>query len=203
MKALGYSLTWKTNCFLGPNNVGCGELTFAHTNGFGDFVLFDSLGYPWPIHSCYANRGDTQNDVWSLLDERVLPKPKKTWSSGSDIKRVDPKSYLSSKPIPIVGYLQDYYSGKRDELLGRTEGLEARIIERALGNFPDQLTIVVSDAGFNPLSYTVFSDLNSIKPQKKDTYCATVKAISLGRKAIFVAENLVLIDSAGRKRLLL
>ena len=41
MKSLGYSSTWATTCFI---NGGCGAKVFAHTNGRGDFVLFDELG---------------------------------------------------------------------------------------------------------------------------------------------------------------
>jgi hypothetical protein len=44
MKRLGHPLTWRTSCFIGVENNGCGAPTFAHTNGGGDFVLFDSLG---------------------------------------------------------------------------------------------------------------------------------------------------------------
>ena len=56
MKVLGYSLTWRTHCFL---DEGCDQTgLFAHTNGDGDFVLFDSLGWPWPVHECYARRFD-------------------------------------------------------------------------------------------------------------------------------------------------
>jgi len=53
MKELGYKATWVTKCFI---DGGCNAEVFAHTNGYGDFVLFDDLGYPWPIHECYAKR---------------------------------------------------------------------------------------------------------------------------------------------------
>lgn len=53
MEALGYPRTWHTTCFLSG---GCGQQVLAHTNGHGDFVLFDDLGWPWPIHSCYQDR---------------------------------------------------------------------------------------------------------------------------------------------------
>ncbi len=54
MKILGYSLTWRTHRFL---RGGCRQTgLFGHTNGDGDFVLFDSLGWPWPIHECYVRR---------------------------------------------------------------------------------------------------------------------------------------------------
>lgn len=40
-------LTYRTRCWW------CKEPVFFHTNGFGDCVLFDDLGWPWPIHSCW------------------------------------------------------------------------------------------------------------------------------------------------------
>ncbi|MBG1259777.1 hypothetical protein [Nostoc commune] len=39
--------TYPTSCWR------CGEEVFYHTNGFGDAVLFDSLGSPWRVHSCW------------------------------------------------------------------------------------------------------------------------------------------------------
>ena len=36
----------------------CGESVFFHTNGNGDCVLFDSKGWPWPIHPCWQNHRD-------------------------------------------------------------------------------------------------------------------------------------------------
>jgi hypothetical protein len=33
----------------------CGESVFYHTNGYGDCVLFDSLGYPWEVHACWQD----------------------------------------------------------------------------------------------------------------------------------------------------
>jgi hypothetical protein len=41
--------TYKTNCWY------CGDEVFYHTNGYGDCVLFDSLGHPWEIHQCWAD----------------------------------------------------------------------------------------------------------------------------------------------------
>ncbi|QLE51703.1 hypothetical protein FD724_29060 [Nostoc sp. C057] len=31
----------------------CKASVFYHTNGFGDSVYFDSLGYPWQVHECF------------------------------------------------------------------------------------------------------------------------------------------------------
>lgn len=46
---LKHAKTYWSRCWL------CGEEVFFHTNGYGDFVLFDNLGHPWPIHICWVN----------------------------------------------------------------------------------------------------------------------------------------------------
>ena len=49
LNATKKSKTNKTLCWW------CGEPVFYHTNGYGDHVLFDSLGYPWEIHQCWID----------------------------------------------------------------------------------------------------------------------------------------------------
>lgn len=41
--------TYTTTCWW------CGAEVYYHTNGYGDSVLFDSLGWPWQIHSCWID----------------------------------------------------------------------------------------------------------------------------------------------------
>ena len=48
-RAIRDAETYPTKCWW------CGDEVFYHTNGFGDSVLFDSLGYPWKVHSCWKN----------------------------------------------------------------------------------------------------------------------------------------------------
>src|SRR5947207_9074394 len=51
MEHLGGShVTYVTKCWT------CGTQVFFHTNGYGDVVLFDSLGWPWLVHFCYHTR---------------------------------------------------------------------------------------------------------------------------------------------------
>jgi hypothetical protein len=45
----GEPLTHPTLCAI------CGEEIFFHTNGNGDVVFFDELGWPWPKHRCLSN----------------------------------------------------------------------------------------------------------------------------------------------------
>ena len=74
MKKLGYPATWGCTCFI---DGGCGTGVFAHTNGDGDFVLFDELGHPWPIHECYQKRSivsgiqQSDNIDYSNIPKRV------------------------------------------------------------------------------------------------------------------------------------
>lgn len=50
MAVLRRRKTYPSNCR------DCGQRIFVHSNGYGDTVLFDDLGQPWPIHYCYLNR---------------------------------------------------------------------------------------------------------------------------------------------------
>ncbi len=57
----------------------CGDSVFYHTNGNGDSVLFDSLGWPWEVHPCwteYSNGKKTNSDISFASDlGQHLPKP--------------------------------------------------------------------------------------------------------------------------------
>lgn len=80
MKPLGYPLTWRTPCFITPD---CGKMVYAHTNGAGDFVLFDDLTYPWNIHSCYKTRTYAEHRQQDYkLDYRNIPQ------GGDSIQRI-------------------------------------------------------------------------------------------------------------------
>lgn len=45
---LGEPLTHPVRCTI------CGALIYFHTNGNGDVVFFDELGWPWPKHGCLS-----------------------------------------------------------------------------------------------------------------------------------------------------
>lgn len=38
----------------------CGVDVYYHTNGKGDSVYFDNLGYPWPVHECFKRYWNKQ-----------------------------------------------------------------------------------------------------------------------------------------------
>jgi hypothetical protein len=57
----------------------CGDTVFYHTNGNGDSVLFDSLGSPWEVHSCwsdYSNGLKRKNGVlFNRSTNGFMPEP--------------------------------------------------------------------------------------------------------------------------------
>lgn len=195
MKELGYPWTWPTSCFIGPDGVGCGAATFAHTNGDGDFVLFDSLGPPWPIHACYQRRDQYSDRHWSKAVDVEAPRPKKVWKSASDIQRADAASYRLRSEFHLVGYLQEHHPAKRNQWLKKAGGLGASIIWKILAEHPDQFTIVVGDPDAGLKSYTAFGNISQHRPRAKDMVAVTLRAVPIllgaGEKEfIFIAENI-------------
>lgn len=76
---LGEPLTHPTVCPV------CGAEIFFHTNGNGDVVFFDELGWPWPKHECLtteegikaASRSQAMRAVGTLLGRpAVIPLPR-------------------------------------------------------------------------------------------------------------------------------
>lgn len=41
----------------------CQETVFYHSNGNGDSVLFDSLGWPWEVHSCWTDYSKSKKTI--------------------------------------------------------------------------------------------------------------------------------------------
>lgn len=69
----GEAKTRSTTCWW------CSDSVFYHTNGNGDSVLFDSLGWPWEVHPCwteYSNGKKTNSDISFASDlGQHPPKP--------------------------------------------------------------------------------------------------------------------------------
>lgn len=53
----------------------CGDRVYYHTNGYGDSVYFDNLGYPWKVHGCFKNYWENEKvskSLWSFEDASNL-----------------------------------------------------------------------------------------------------------------------------------
>ena len=63
----GEPFTYPSKCW------ECEKEVYAHSNGFGDFVLFDApLGPPWPRHLCYLLRRTNGRKLADVLSEGLL-----------------------------------------------------------------------------------------------------------------------------------
>jgi hypothetical protein len=52
-----WPVTFSTQCWW------CGDIVFYHTNGYGDCVLLDELGPPWPVHHCWDEYGSRRRSA--------------------------------------------------------------------------------------------------------------------------------------------
>src|SRR5262249_45322351 len=140
MRVLGYSATWLTDCFLMD---GCGRKVFAHTNGFGDFVLLDRLGLPWKVHPCYENRfvlGGVskssgmirirQDRLVEYSQTEIASAPPHRLLTANDIHAVDPLNSIGNGEILVAGYVQDYLERRADRLAEKMGTLGQQILHR-------------------------------------------------------------------------
>lgn len=60
------SETRKTKCWW------CGAEVYYHTNGYGDCVLFDELGWPWLVHECWEEYRREQSESFYARVETTV-----------------------------------------------------------------------------------------------------------------------------------
>lgn len=180
---------------------------FAHTNGFGDFVLFDRLGWPWEIHECYKNRfmlssTITQSGLLTVrrtseyLSTTVSGAPPQKAVSLNNIRRIDAEALSGKGETAIAGYVQDYVEKRAERIAKGFGSLGQQLFMRVLGSARSQLTVVTTELE----SYTFFADLSNVIVQKRDTILARVRSLPLigipGRKAVLLATDILVIRSS-------
>ncbi|HWY57926.1 MAG TPA: hypothetical protein VNZ03_25915 [Terriglobales bacterium] len=208
MQVLGYARTWTTFCFI---NGGCGEQVFAHTNGFGDFVLFDNLGWPWPIHDCYldrfcqpsgtsSNRFEIRADAiaeYRKADEKIPQVVSRRTTR--DIRRMVARDHLKEPEKIVFGYVQDYIENHAERLFRGVGTLGHKHLQATLANNRSQITIVTSEFE----SYTGYADLRNVVVRKKDMVAARLKAIKVlgiaGTDAVFICDEVLLVRGSPAK----
>ena len=77
----------------------CGASVYYHSNGYGDSVLFDSLGYPWQIHECWQRHKD------EVLRYRSGFSSSTTYSPYTDL--VEAPTPTGSLDQQVSGYIVD------------------------------------------------------------------------------------------------
>ncbi|MGE3274175.1 MAG: hypothetical protein AB7O67_03620 [Vicinamibacterales bacterium] len=189
MEKIGYPATWVTHCFL---DGGCRQQgLFGHTNGFGDFVLFDALGWPWPIHDCYARRFELAETSGSVRFRSTAG----VAVAGKYDRPVD-------SIFEVTADLQAHRAGL--DIIGTVTNVESGFIGkssqfRALGNVQrDQIAKALAGrtshivvASGDGKEFGVFADLRAAKLRFKDTVAVRVKPIRLLNQVVFVATKLV------------
>ncbi|MBD2568649.1 hypothetical protein [Anabaena lutea] len=91
------SKTYQTECWW------CGELVYYHTNGYGDHVLFDSLGYPWQIHKCWREywQGQKEKNVRNFkIQSHILFK-----KENKGITAFEDFNYIQQKHLILAGII--------------------------------------------------------------------------------------------------
>lgn len=183
---------------------------FAHTNGSGDFVLLDSLGWPWPVHDCYINRFCWVDSPQGLTmgsqirvgshtyfiredsySEYKKAEPPIQSSRQKNITRCRPEDWLQKGRLSVAGYIQDIVENRLARLMMKMGELAQQVILKGAGNRKTQITII--DEEFK--SYTAFADLGNVVLSKGSIVRATMKPINaLGLGPIFVCSSLEVLD---------
>ena len=190
MEELGHPLTWTTHCFL---DGGCGRQgLFGHTNGFGDFVLFDPpLGWPWPIHECYAQRfelassADTLN-MRSTSGVQVKVTRRRSDDSIFEISADVEKHRAGISVIGTVTNVEKSFVG-RSPLFSGLSNQQKSDVNRALDRRRSHIVLASGDG----YEYGVFVDLDKHPLRFRDTVAAKIKPMRLMNHVVFVATQLV------------
>ncbi len=96
------SITFYTECWW------CGEPVYFHRNEDGGCVLFDRLGPPWPIHSCWEEHKNQQKTATKTIVEKRVAELRAI--SISSYKFINEKI---SKQENIEGFILGFDEDKR------------------------------------------------------------------------------------------
>jgi len=100
-------VTYQTQCWR------CGATVFYHTNGNNDHVLFDRIGWPWEIHSCWSEHvGDQRRGLREIehrlnlaeYDGRNYHVSNQQWGTveGDEISGIGFVTDINIAPAPIT-----------------------------------------------------------------------------------------------------
>ena len=189
MQRLGYAATWKTHCFISG---GCRRVDlWGHTNGDGDFVLFDPpLGWPWPVHDCYVRRFELNPAaaviyVHGSRDVDVDGPAVRTWNS---ITTVTADLDQHGRAFSIIGAVTNV----EPKFLSRMPGFrgvsnaQKKEIDRTFESCRDHIVVATGDG----LEYGCFVDLERTPTKFRDTVAIKLKAVPLLNQFVFISRNL-------------
>jgi hypothetical protein len=211
MDVLGFSKTYPTRCR------ECDDEIFFHTNGYGDVVLFDDLGPPWPIHLCYETRfagrvvpspGDYRAYMVSVYGQPFEPKRRRKaadWSppykSTRKIQRAmgavpeqRPVDIARCEPanflgtiLEATGFVQDIHAGRSITRFAPVGSVGYAYYHKLLRG--DAFTqVTVVDSDL--VSYTVLVPLPKVALVLGDIVTLRIKAVEGLTEPLFLCESL-------------
>ena len=168
----------------------------AHTNGFGDFVLLEELGYPWVVHSCHfdAQCFDAQYDVGRTKNIEVREAvPPRNWDQVEDIapEISGPRSRRSVLG-DVVNIIRGFTCTEPRFLSLPSDSRQQ--VRRILGDSTPFVEIVTGEGA----RYAVFWDLTKVPVRARDIVVCDVKGVNLLNRQVFLATKARLLVKGNR-----
>ncbi|QBQ53834.1 hypothetical protein [Nitrosococcus wardiae] len=125
------SVTYPTSCWW------CGEEVFFHSNGSGDCVLFDKLGWPWQVHACWEEHVAERSSALSAIDAELE-------TAGFDGRFYQPRSELvppgcGGSEVIVEGFVADNHA-----LYSQPQQIDLSVLDQ--GNSPAFFSVDVADS---------------------------------------------------------
>lgn len=188
----------------------CKASVWFHSNGYGDGVIFDSLGPPWPIHFCYLTRVSGPSPGYKPYMLTKYGKPALHSRSNPTIRPAQPtrKPARSQAPQPakverniikcdpanqktarltISGFVHAVHPGRKVAKLAPSGTVAHGEFVKAVGDTTyTQVTIV--DTNF--LSYTMMIPVANIDLSEGTLVQAELERVRVLQNWFFVCRSL-------------
>lgn len=190
MEKLGYARTWKTKCFL---TSACHTEVWAHTNGNGDFVLFDGLGGPWQIHEC-----SFQAPLDAGRSRNAGPRagaPAKDWEF---VVVIEPETNLRQPRRHFIGTVTSVVKGfsNTDAFRSRLSGASTDAMRKVLDGRTTSVTVVTGEGA----QYSFFMDTKKTPTKVHDTVACDIKVQALLNVPVFVATKVSVVPPSAMRQ---
>lgn len=158
-------------------------MVWAHTNGYGDFVLFDDLGSPWKVHDCYFERFDVHVGRLRKIEHNEVPL--RNWE---EVTPINPDAYGLRRRYGFIGTVTNVekgFVGSSPEFrnlasIGREE------VRKVLAGRTSLMTVVTGEGA----EFTAFFDFSKHPLTFRDIVACDLKAVSMFTKSIFVVTQM-------------